>query len=324
MHDFERGFRIDDVLIEWGATLATAAEIVGATPGTNGRVCYSTLKVGCRSAYGFDTLAAEMTGYGLSRPVTGLAYALSPPADEESEPDFWKRPLSRLLGVPSSETFEDVGGRPNPWDAVRHYARWEGTDTSVGLSIFGALREIPEGLSAGTLWLSWSTERAAIPFLPEWHAACEALAVAAKGAALLRIYSLGHDQHALRGDASEARPDARRRREASLALTAPDVLITPRTIAERLSPRTFALWSNPAMRLHCLSTQWDSVIWDDGAAQSVDWWHVHPAKGAGRSSLHVGNWSVTDHTDSTSVPAAVEALQAIRGVKVNYGEDHDC
>lgn len=324
MHDFERGFRIDGVLIDWGTTLAEAAEIVGGPPADARRIGYSTMRLPCPRAYGFDTLAAEMSGYGLARPVTALAYELSPPAGGEAEPEFWTGPINAILGNPIQESLEDIGDRPNPWDAVRYYAHWAGPDFSVGLSVYGALRKIPEGLSAGTLWLSWSTERAVIPYLQEWRAACESLAVAAKGAQSIRTFSVGVDQYALLGDGNEPKGRARTKREANLALTAPDILLTPAPIAERLSPRTFALWSNPEMKIHCLSTRWDSIIWDDGAAPKIDWWHVLPAKGAGQSTIHVGNWWVLDFTDSKSIPAAVEALETIPGVRVNRMEDHDC
>jgi hypothetical protein len=240
------------------------------------------------------------------------------------EPEHWIRRISDRLGAPTKESVEGSGDRPNPWDTVAYYANWSGKDISVGLSIYGALREVQEGRSAGTLWLNWSTERAAAPYLAEWRAACESLAVAAKGAVDVRTFSLGLDQRAHHGNGQEPKGNARLKREAELALTAPDILITPPLIAERLSSRTFALWSNRAMKLHCLSTRWDSVIWDEGAERKVDWWHVLPAKGGGQSSLHVGNWSVIDHTDSRGVPAAADALEGIPRVSVNRLEDYDC
>ncbi len=324
MMDFERGFRIDDKPIAWGTSLADAARIVGVRPSGIGRIGYSSLRVPCGQAWGFGTLSAQLTGHGLSRPVTSLAYELLPSAGGAVEPGLWTGVLKERLGPPVREEIEDVSGRPDPWDAVGYYANWDRDDYSVGLSIYGALREVPEGMSAGTLWLSWSTELAAAPFLAEWRSACEGLAVAAKGSGPVRTFSLGINQYACRSDGSEPRGKARLRREASIALTAPDVLLTPKPVAERLTPRMFALWSNPHMKLHCLSTRWDSVIWDEGAAREIDWWHVLPAKGGGRSELHVGNWSVFDYAGSTGVRDAAAALAAIRGVTVNYRESYDC
>jgi hypothetical protein len=324
MHDFERGFRIGGVLIDWGTTLAEAAKIAGAQPANCKSIGFSRLSVPCPRAYGFETLSAEMTSYGLSRPVTALAYELLPPAEGEVGPEVWTGPISRMLGAPRRESVEDVSDQPNPCDAVAYYARWEGEDFSVGLSIYGALREIPEGRSAGMLWLNWSTERAAGPYLAEWRAACESLAVAARSAEPIRIFSLGVDQYARHSDGTEPTGNARLQREASLALTTPDILLTPAPIAQRLSPRSFALWSNRVMKVHCLSTRWDTVIWDDGAPMKIGWWHVLPAKGPGQSSLHAGNWSVLDFTDSTSVPEVVNALKALPGVTVDRMESHDC
>ena len=324
MHDFERGFLIDDMPIDWGTTLADAAKAVGVRPAGARRIGYSSLRVPCRDAGGIGTLSAQMTGYGLSRPVTALAYELKPPPSGAVEPGIWTIPLNGRLGAPSRESVEDVSDRPNPWDSVSYYANWDAGDFSVGLSVYGALRKVPEGMSAGTLWLSWSTELAAAPFLPEWRAACEGLAVAAKVAGQIRTFPLGLDQYAYRSNGAEPAGQARHLREANLALTAPDVLLTPKPIAERLTPRMFALWSNPDMKVHCLSTRWDSVIWDEGSAREIEWLHVLPAKGAGKSVLHVGNWSVLDYTDSTGMREAAGALEAIRGVTVNRREDYDC
>ena len=324
MHDFERGFRIGDLPIDWGTTLADAARIAGVRPAGAKRIGYSSLRAPCPGAYGLGTLSVEMTGYGLSRPVTALAYELLPPPGSAVEPEIWTAPIGAILGAPSRESVEDMSDRPNPWDSVAYYAQWDAGDVSVGLSVYGALREVPEGMSAGTLWLNWSTELAAVPFLPEWRAACEGLAVAAKGARQIRTFPLGLEQCAYHGDGTEPAGRARQLREANLALTAPDVLLTPKPIAERMTSRMFALWSNPDMKVHCLSTRWDSVIWDEGSAREIEWWHVLPAKGAGKSALHVGNWSVLDYTDSTGVPEAASALEAIRGVTVYRREDYDC
>jgi hypothetical protein len=325
MHDFARGFRIDGALVEWGATLAAAAEMFGLSTQECSEIGYETLRVPCKSAYGFQTLVAEVTAYGLSRPVTALAYELAPPAGGPIEPRFWTGPLTAMLGRPSRESIEDVSDRSNPWDAVRYYAGWQSADFSVGLSVYGALREVPEGRSAGTLWLNWPIEKAARPYLEEWRAACDALKAAAKGASGIRTFRIGFDQHATHSDGSEPVASAPRPRDAQLALTTPDILRTPAVIAERLGPRDFSLWSNPDRKLRCLSTRWDSVTWTDDAPPVIDWLHVRPAKGPGQSSLRLGHWSVIDAVNSSSVRDAVAALEALPRVRVNRVDGgYDC
>jgi hypothetical protein len=317
MHDIERGFRIDGRRIDWGATLETVAAKLAA-PRQGERIGYTTLRVPCGEAYGFDALAVELSGYGLSRPVTALAFDLALPEGGRIEPECWTGPLVGMLGSPREQTVEDVADRSDPGAAVRYYFNWERGDVSVGLSVFGGPRETPEGRSAAILWVSWSIDRAASPFLPEWRAACESLAVAAKHPSGVRTFQLGLDQHPLHGGAGSDR-------RAWLALAAPDILLTPAPIAAGLSKRRFALWSNAQMKVHCLSTRWDSVIWDAGAGPRIDWWHVLPAKGPGQSALHAGNWSVVDFFDSTSVPDAIGALDSIPGVKVNRLDGgYDC
>jgi hypothetical protein len=325
MRDLDRGFRIDGIPVDWGTTLAAAADLFGVRPEGCRRIGYSTLSVPCRSAFGFATICARMTGYGLSRPVTTLACELAPPAGGPPEPEVWSGTLSRLLGKPVRETVEDVSDRPNPWDAVRYHASWEGTDCSVSLSVYGALRAVPEGKSAGTLWLGWSIEKAAGPFLPLWRAACAALAVATKGARLLGTFTLGYDQHPKFADGAIVAGKGGGRREAWLALAAPDVLETPEALTRRLSRRQFALWSNPKMSVHCLSTRRDSVIWDDGASPAIEWLQVRPAKGAGQSALGLGNWSVSDVAGSAALRDAVAALETLPGVRVRRVDGgYDC
>lgn len=324
MRDFERGFRIDDTMVDWGATLAEVAAALGVAVQAP-RIGYSTLNVRCGIACGFAAVGAELSGHGLSRPVTGLACDLAPPEREPGEPRAWAGPLAALLGPPSEETVEEVADGQDPADAVRYYANWDRGAISVGLSVYGGPRQVEGGVSPARLWLSWSLERAAVPYLAEWHAAGASLAVAVRNLAGLRTFGVGFDQHALFRDSRLPAAKAKLAREAWLALAAPDVLPTPAPVAKRLSKRQFALWSNPAMKVHCLSTRWDSVIWDDGASPKIDWWHVLPAKGPGQSALHLGNWSVIDSTDSTSVPDAIRALDAIPGVRVNRLDGgYDC
>lgn len=323
MHDFDRGFRINDTFIEWGTSLAEAAHICGIPPERCREVGYSTLSVPCCHAYGFETIFAQMKSYGLTRPVMGLDYELAPLSDGSPEPTPWLRPLLGMLGAPSQEDMTEVGDQPNPSNVVRYHARWETADFAVILSIYGAPRTLPGGRSAGTFWLYWPVQKAAVPFLAEWRSACEALAAAAEGAKDFRLFRVGFDQHAQYGGA-DALADVMRR-EASLALMSPDMLQTPAVIAERLSPRDFALWSNPAAKLYCLSTRWDSIAWEAGKAPKIEWWHVRPAKGAGKSSLHVGGWFVADCACSETMQKAVAALESIPGVRVNRMDGgYDC
>jgi hypothetical protein len=323
MDGIATGFRIDDTLVPWGTTMAAAADLVEAEAIGDAGVGYSTLRVICRRVYGFDTLAAEMTGYGNSRPVTALAYELCPPQGAAVEPDYWAAPITHALGAATQQSVEDVSGRGDPSGSVRYYASWNGGDVSVGLSIYGALRQIPEGRSAGTLWLSWSLERAAVPYLAAWRTATASLAVAVRGAGPLSIFTLGLEQFAQHGDGGDP-GEARQRREAELALTSPDLLATPPAIAQQLSKRSFALWSNPGMKVHCLSTRWDSVIWDAGSSLTVERWETLPAKGPGESALHVGDWRVRDRSESRVIADAAEALLRIPGVSINRSGGYDC
>jgi hypothetical protein len=313
MHDIEKGFRIDGRLIPWGTTMERAAALVGVDASSLPAIGYHALRAACHEGLGFRTLAAELSGNGASRPVTGTTWELAPLDDEVDDPAFWARQIEGHLGPPDQLSIQADAVGPN---SVRHYTNWDRGDVAVGVSVYAALREVPEGLSAGMMWLSWSVEKAAEPFMAERRAACASLAVAAKEAEPFTVFNLALDLHP-QGVGKGSR------RESWLALHSPDILLTPPAVARRLDKRCFALWSNRRLKVHCLSTLWDSIIWDEGAKRKIAWWHTLPARGAGQSALHVGDWHVSDVTDSPGVAAAVEALERIPGVVLERWEGHD-
>lgn len=319
MHEIERGFRLDGRLIAWGTTLAGAAAEAGIVLADDGRIGHRQIAARCSRAYGFDALSAAMTAAGGDRPVTALAYELALPGDGAMEPGRWTGPLEHAFGPPLEEGTEAVPDDATASSRVRHHARWKGGDVALGLSIFGAPRQTADGRSAGTLWLNWSHERAAVPYLPVWRAACAALAVAARGAGDMRIFSLGLKQHAAFGAAPGPLARASER-----ALCAPDLLDTPPTIALLVSPRQVALWRNRGLGLACLSTHGDSFMWDEGSPLEVTHQVTKPAKGGGLCGLHAGRLSVYDAYGSGAIAEAAAVLAGLPGVRVNLVEDYDC
>jgi hypothetical protein len=322
MHEIDSGFRLDGRLIPWGTTMASAAADAGIAFSGDGRVAYTRLRARCSRAYGFDTLAAEMGGFGGDRPVTSLAYELALPGDGSMEPDQWIGPARHAFGAPERDETEDIAaGDAHASSRVRRYADWQAGEASIGVSIYGAPRAVPEGRSAGTLWLSWPHVKAAIPYLPSWRSACAALAVSARGARDLHVFTVQMPPNAMHLGAGR---NAAHNRACELALTAPDVLDTPLDIATKLKPDQFALWRNPDQKLACLSTRFDSRIWDEGTAVEVTHQVTKPAKGGGMAGLHLGRLSVYDFYGSRVIDEAAAALAQMPGVTVRRVEDHDC
>ncbi|MBX3532117.1 MAG: hypothetical protein KF849_16040 [Rhizobiaceae bacterium] len=322
MHEIDSGFRLDGRLIPWGTTMASAAADAGIAFADDGRVAYTRLRARCPRAYGFDTLAAEMGGFGGDRPVTSLAYELALPGDGSMDAARWIDPIRHACGVPErDETEEIAAGDAYASSRVRRYAHWQAGEASIGISIYGAPRSGPEGRSAGTLWLSWPHAKAAIPYLPPWRSACAALAVSARGARDLRAFTVQMKPSAMHLGSGR---NAAHNRACELALTAPDVLDTPLGIATRLKPDQFAFWRNPDQKLACLSTRFDSRIWDEGSAVEVTHQVTRPAKGGGMAGLHLGRLSIYDFFGSRAIAEAADALAQMTGVTVKRVEDYDC
>lgn len=322
MHEIDSGFRLDGRLIPWGTTMASAAADAGIAFAGDGSVAYTRLRARCSRAYGFDTLAAEMGGFGGDRPVTSLAYELALPGDGSTDAERWIDPVCHAFGAPGRDETEDIpAGDAHASSRVRRYAHWQSGEASLGISIYGAPRAVSEGRSAGTLWLSWPHAKAAIPYLPSWRSACAALAVSARGAQDLRLFTVQVPPNAMHLGTGR---NAAHNRACELALTAPDVLDTPLDIATRLKPDQFAIWRNPEQKLACLSTRFDSRIWDEGSAVEVIHQVTKPAKGGGMAGLHLGRLSVYDFYGSRAIDDAAAALARMRGVAVRRVEDYDC
>jgi hypothetical protein len=322
MHEVARGFRLDGRLIAWGTTMASAAAEAGIVMADDGRVTYTRLRARCSRAYGFDVLAAEMGGFGGDRPVTSLSYELSLPGDDSMDAERWLAPLRHALGPPEREETEAIAeGDPHAESRVRRHASWSAGDASVGISIYGAPRRVPEGRAAGMLWLSWAHIHAATPYLPSWRSACAALAVAARASEDMRIVTLAMAPGAMHRGTGR---NAGLQRASELALTAPDVLDTPLEIAARLKPGGVALWRSRQHRIGCLSTRHDSRMWDEGSPPEIVHQVTRPAKGGGMAGLHLGRLSVYDVYGSRAIDEMAQALAAMPGATVRRVEDYDC
>lgn len=310
--DLRGGLRIRKEFFPWGTTLDAAGVAPrgtedGETPH------YQSFDAPCRSAYGFDTAGVTLSAPGLHRPITAASYELTQPSrDPLPDPTLWTEALTQALGQPEEAERHEVPSHSDPSGSVRYYARWELETHSVGLSVYGGPRTERHGVSAGCLWLSWSTLAAAAPFLPEWRARAADLEQRAAAPISLRRFQLGAEQYPATAETTA------QGREAHYALNAPDLLPTPSCL--NVDAQSFVLWQ--AGHAWCLSSAWESVLIRSG--QTVRRIELLPAKGGGSSQLAAGNWRVHDLVASPAVAAAAKAIAAMPGVRLEQAESYDC
>ena len=183
---------------------------------------YASVELPCRSAYGFATVYAELTAPRPDRPVTTVAYEL---ADTGTAPRYLFAELVKRLGPPDDVSRDDSPGRANENSVVLH-ANWKRDKVEIGLSLYGAPRPSDFGKGLGKLYLSWAEHgcrRGALP--PAWTSANQPLLPLLQRAPRLKVFSV---RYAIYEDDTEPPSPA------TLALSTPELLLTPPAIAGRL------------------------------------------------------------------------------------------
>src|SRR5688500_1500111 len=103
MDDWAQGYRIDGALHPWGTRFEKPAE----RP--------------CATAYGFDTVYAELSAAGDGRPVTSVAYEL---ADTMPGKAAFAELVKRLGPPTEIDRSDEERGADSP-DTVVLYAEWQ-------------------------------------------------------------------------------------------------------------------------------------------------------------------------------------------------------
>jgi hypothetical protein len=250
----------------------------------------------------------------MDRPVMSATYELVPASAGRPDPAHWMARLRARFGRTDEEGARD---RRNS-SSVDYWARWRGPTIEIGLSIYGAVRRVRFGRSAGLAYVTWTDRAAAAaPYAGQWRAATAALA---GSAATLTAFHRFDVPEPLRAAGASIEPKV-----ASFddwrALNCPTLLGTPASISRRLSTRSFALWRSGIDGLWAVSTQHDTIVLRSGAHAS--WTELEPAKGAGCSGLSVGAWSITQPHGTPAIAEAAAALEALPGVVVEKYKDYD-
>lgn len=319
MHDIDRGFRIGDRHFAWGITADEAADALHI-PRDEGRGSrWRRIEVACRPTWELETISAELTAHGADRPVTALKYELmAVDGDIRPDPARWAEPIAAMLGEPATSGYHELPASGDPSGSVRFYASWPAGSQSVGLSLYGAPRKVDHGLAAGCLWLNWSTEAAARPFLAEWQGRARALVTEAACHSGIVTFVLSEPH--VGGLARQNDKD----RDSVYALDAPQLLPTPPSIASQLGKRGIGFWRSGDQRRWYASNGIDTIAFDMGRPVEIDVYDVKPAKGGGYIEIAVDGWSVRDIYGSRAVDDAVEALRTIPGVRIRKVDGHDC
>jgi hypothetical protein len=166
----QAGFPIDGRVLPWGTTLDAACRLLGVAPGHRRHIASEAL-LPCSAVFGFPAISALLSAPAPELPVLSVAYELASGGEIRPDPEPWAATLTQQLGTPSQLARSEIPDYADPADCVPFYANWNLGDTGVGLSIYGALRTVEDGRSAGTLWLSWS-EALAARARPRDRAAC--------------------------------------------------------------------------------------------------------------------------------------------------------
>lgn len=289
MDDCAQGFRIGETLLPWGTRFEEPAE----RP--------------CSTAYGFGTLYVELSGADVGRPVTTAAYELadvSPPKSVFAE-------LVKRFGPPTEiDRSEEESGLGSS-DTVVLYASWERGNHSIALSLYGAPRASDHGDGIGKLYVSWTDlAAAAAPYVAVWRAASDAVARAADATAgEPAIFTVAWPIF----DPADAQEDVDSR-----ALTTPELLETPRIVADRLGHNSFAVWQGNGT-WH-LSHGRATVVLGNVPVQVLAY---APARGGGYAAIEVGSWSVRDEYGSHAMADAAALLGRLPGVVLERHEGHD-
>ena len=162
MEDWASGFRIDEAFYPWGTLFDAAAP---------GRVesGYASVKLPCRSAYGFATVYAEPAAPRPDRPVTTVTYEL---ADTGTAPRYLFAELVKRLGQPDEVSRDDSPEHANENTVVLH-ANWHRDkveDRPVALRRADG-RPISAMRSATSISPGPSAMPPLQPFLADWIAA---------------------------------------------------------------------------------------------------------------------------------------------------------
>jgi hypothetical protein len=320
------GFDTGKHILHWGTTLAEALTQLAKVASVESDD--HSVRFPATRALGLDILSVTLRAPAMDRPVMQAWYELKHDPKRASDDDLVKR-VSGVLGPLAKRTDHDMLGHPNPAFGVRCSVRWPFAGFDVGMSIYGASREEPEGLSPAVLYTDWEDEiAAAAPYLHEMEEAERLLESQAWKAEIIGRESLEEDQHRYHHPNYNAdNPHQALTNEmllrAQRCLRKRHLYQTPTMIAAYMRANQVVVWKNSDDQVWCISTQYETVCFPLKTLTTISHVKVLPARGPGGSYLTASDLDLQSIANSPGISRLVALLEKNKLAKISFTEEYN-
>jgi len=281
------------------------------------------------SAYGFQVASAEFAANHTQTPVMEVSYEfLEEGSNAADSGEYFCNKLTKYFGQPVSSGPVPDSPFPRYGPAMRkfepHYsAMWQDGDMTFHLSLRSNPKLVRGGRSIGTLRHSWNNAiSAAAPYMPDLLKKEQDLAQWLPGVEHVARITLEVDQRRYAHSPDPATPFNSTGAKSMICLRKVDILETPDSVRQQLSPADVLVWRVPKSSKWGISIQFDTLVFDRTLAQ-LEWLELIPAKGKGSSHLRIGNLSFWSQPRSPQIAALVATIRKMPNVFLNTIEDYD-
>jgi hypothetical protein len=324
MPDFQTGFDMGGALIPWGTTLSVM--LARYTPFENDN---RSAKFLIPELFGISILSLTVRAPALDRPVLQAWYEIKYDPDSASDTDIVNR-VASIVGAPAAQTrYSGNANTSNPASSVRYIAHWYYDGVHVGMSIFGAPRNAPEGISSAIIYADWDDEiAAAAPYLKELEQADACIDVYARQAVILGVVALEIDQNRFfipnyRNEDPFQALTNESILKAQRSLWKRHLRCPPNAISGTLERNQVAVWRNDDHRVWGISTKWDTVCFALSSQPAVSCANILPAKGSGGTYLTIADLSLASISYSSAIAEVTAILRDHDLATISFAEGYD-
>jgi hypothetical protein len=326
-YDMSTGFWTGKAFFSWGTEYQELIERLEIAKQSQANWCMCAIKMD--EGYGFKLLLGEFRAPRPNRPVLQASYeidAVGEQIDQFKNCEYFSARISKTLGPAFEEKHHQLfTGPAYASGQVKFTARWRSGGASLGISLYGAPRDVMGGRAVGSLWLNWEDERqAAKPYLPEFADREIRLRQLIQRSDVVTVIALESQPEPAGKFPGEQGPFDLELARSRMAVRKALSLQTPREIQSRLSPNEVMLWKSAATSDWGLSTYYDTVSFTGSQETIVKLVRLTPAKGSGSTSFNVGDLYLQGSCDSPQITSLADALRQMPNTTVNYEEYPDC
>lgn len=233
--------------------------------------------------------------------------------------------ISRIFGVATESTRYDISHYSNPSSAVSFVAGWQVPGFRMGLSIYGAPRSTPDGVSAAALYVDWEDEiAAAVPYLAEMDKAERLLEQYATNAEIIGSELLEKDQHPYCTGPNDFAQFDETLWRAQRCLRRRHLYQTPAALAHSMQANQVLVWQNIEEKIWCISTQYETVYFPLSQPVPISHTNILPAKGSGASYLTASDLGLVSISRSPAMTRLAVLLKGNSLAQIRFEEDDDC